>query len=547
MRSRRLRFVTGMTLLALAIPAGVTAEDNRNRSPKHRHYKLIDMGTFGGPGSFVNDGIGLVNNIVGLNGRGVAWGASATSTPSLPTSNTTLVCNGIDVLGGIGFVTHAFRWQNGTVTDLGALLGDTNCSIPMAISAGGEIVGISENGQVDPLTGVNETRAVRWKEGEIEDLGSFGGNQSAALRTNHAGQIVGWSLNSVPDPYSPIDLVLGSSNGTQTRAVLWQHGVMQDLGTLGTGNDAIAGLINKNGQIAGISYTMAAANPATGIPTQNPFFWENGTMQDIGSLGGAIGFTTAMNNRGQVIGVSSIAANPGACLFSGEGDPNCHPFLWDRGKLIDLNTGSFGGNPLIAYGINDAGEVVGIGAFPNAPSDAYLWKEGAATDLGHLSDCGSFANAINSHSQVVGGTFSCQDGSHARAFLWEKGSMIDLNSVTPANSPLHLVVAFGINDRGEIVGEGVPPGVPPANYNSQGHSFLLIPCDENDTGVEGCDYALVDPPATASRANTAVRMCIAPAGGQCGEAVKSSTHCLSGSTRQTQLSRGEITRYSEGI
>jgi probable HAF family extracellular repeat protein len=489
MRSRRLRFVTGMTLLALAIPAGVTAEDNRNRSHKHRHYKLIDMGTFGGPGSFVNDGIGLVNNIVGLNGRGVAWGASATSTPSLPTSNTTLVCNGIDVPGGIGFVTHAFRWQNGNVTDLGALPGDTNCSIPMAINAGGEIVGISENGQVDALTGVNETRAVRWRDGEIEDLGSFGGNQNAALRTNNNGQIVGWSLNSVPDPYSPIDLVLFSSNGTQTRAVVWQDGQMQDLGTLGTGNDAIAGLINEHGQIAGISYTTATANPATGIPTQDPFFWEKGEMVDIGSLGGAFGLTAGINNRGQVIGVSSLAANPGACLFGIEGDPNCHPFLWDRGKLIDLNTDTFGGNPLIAYGINDAGEIVGIGAFPNAPFDAYIWRKGVATDLGHLSDCTSFANAINSHSQVVGGTFSCQDGTrtHARAFLWEKGSMIDLNTVISANSPLQLVVAYGINDREEIVGEGVPPGVPPANYSSQGHAFLLIPCDENhgDSECEG--------------------------------------------------------------
>ena len=433
----------------------------------------------------------------------MTWGSSATSTPSLPTTNATLVCNGIDVPGEIGFVTHAFRWEDGKITDLGALPGDTNCSTPMAINAGGEIVGISENGQVDSLTGVNETRAVVWKNGEIEDLGSLGGNQNGALRLNNKGQIVGWSLNTVADPFSPIDAVLGSSNGTQTRAVLWQHGQMQDLGTLGTGNDAIAGLINERGQIAGISSTTATANPATGIPTTDPFFWENGTMVDLGSLGGAIGFTTAMNNRGQVIGVSSVAANPGACLFNGEGDPDCHPFLWDRGKLIDLNTSTVGGNPLIAYGINDAGEVVGIGAFPNAPSDAYLWREGVATDLGHLSDCGSFANAINSHGQVVGGTFSCQTSNHARAFLWEEGSMIDLNSVIPANSSLELVIAFGINDRGEIAGEGVPPGVPAANYSSQGHAFVLIPCDEHHPDVEGCDYdeveAMTDGPVQSAQ------------------------------------------------
>jgi hypothetical protein len=64
--------------------------------------------------------------------------------------------------------------------------------------------------------------------------------------------------------------------------------------------------------------------------------------------------------------------------------------------------------------------------------------------------------------------------------------MIDLNSVIPANSLLKLIIAFGINDRGEIAGEGVPPGVPAAKYSSQGHAFLLIPCDE-DHGDSECE------------------------------------------------------------
>jgi hypothetical protein len=42
------------------------------------------------------------------------------------------------------------------------------------------IVGASENGVVDPATGVNKTRAVLWNDGEISDLGSFGGNQNVA-------------------------------------------------------------------------------------------------------------------------------------------------------------------------------------------------------------------------------------------------------------------------------------------------------------------------------------------------------------------------------
>ena len=56
-------------------------------------------------------------------------------------------------------------------------------------------------------------------------------------------------------------------------------------------------------------------------------------MADLGTLGGTLGSATALNNRGQVVGLSSTAGNQGA-----------HPFLWSRGKLTDLGTlgGTFG-------------------------------------------------------------------------------------------------------------------------------------------------------------------------------------------------------------
>ena len=57
--------------------------------------------------------------------------------------------------------------------------------------------------------------------------------------------------------------------------------------------------------------------------------------------------------------------------------------------------------------------------------------------------------------------------------------MIDLNTLIPANSPLLLVDATYINDRGEIAGHGLTP-------SGENHAFLLIPCGE---GVEGCGDA----------------------------------------------------------
>ena len=492
MKTRFLTCCTAIALFAaLSIPVRLAAQDNRDHRRQHHHYQLIDMGTFGGPNS----------SYPSLNKRGITVGWSATSTSKGPHSHP-LICGGLDGIGS--FVTVGFEWQDGSITNLGALPGTGNCSEPTALNASGEVVGISEDGEFDPQTGVNQSRAVRWKDGEITDIGSFGGNQNAALHINNRGQIVGNSLNTIPDPFSFLDFFFfGSSNGTQTRAFLWQHGQMQDLGTLGTGNDASAALINERGQITGFSYTNSTPNPTTGLPTVDPFFWENGTMLDLGTLGGSFGMPNALNNRGQVIGFSNLA-----------GDQTSDPFLWEEGKLTDLNTITIGGNPITANEINDAGEIIGAAAFPNAPYDAYLWRNSIATDLGTLNgDCYSEAWAINSKRQVVGNSLSC-DFFPRSAFLWENGSMVDLNTLIPPGSSLQLVLigpySFSpgpgpINDRGEIGGTGVPPGVDPRDVQTKGHAFLLIPCDENHPGVKGCDYSMVYAPAAVPQTSPAVR------------------------------------------
>jgi uncharacterized membrane protein len=67
----------------------------------------------------------------------------------------------------LGFVSHAFEWQKGVVTDQGTLPGAENCSVATSINKNSEIAGYSENGQIDPLVGLKEIRAVLWKDGKI--------------------------------------------------------------------------------------------------------------------------------------------------------------------------------------------------------------------------------------------------------------------------------------------------------------------------------------------------------------------------------------------
>jgi probable HAF family extracellular repeat protein len=465
MKLAKLKCIAAITLFAaLVSPARLAAQDNT--PPQHHHYQLIDMGTFGGPESYINSpmSLGAPNQ---MNSSGTTVGSSATSIPSPPHTNLA-ICGGLD--GTVHFVFHAFQWQDDKVTDLGALPGHHNCSVATSINARGEIAGSSEISVIDPVLNVREIRAVLWKNGRITNLKTFGGNFSIVSAINDRGQVAGSATNAIADPFSILYLLQGSSKGTQTRAFLWQHGHKQDLGTL-DGPDAATFGLNNHGQVIGISYINSIPNSSTGLPTADPFFWNPKTkkMRDMGTLGGVYGWAGVLNNKGQVIGYSSLAADPGACLKALP-DPNCHPFLWDAGQLLDLTVKS-GGVFVKANAINIGGAIVGLGNF-SGTLDAALLKNGKVRDLGHLpGDCSSEAFAINSRDQVIGTSVACN--GDFRSFLWENGSMADLNTLIPPNSSLFLLETLAINDRGEIAGDGVPSG---CNYDGTcGHAYVLIP------------------------------------------------------------------------
>ena len=345
---------------ALAIPTQLTAQDNSDHKSKHHQYRLYDVGTFGGPqsGTFFYPSFTVPRS---MNNRGVVVGFGDTALPD-PYPDCFIDC----------FVDHAFKYEDGVLTDLGSLGASSNGAIAHSSNQRGWIVGVGENGVIDPSTGFPELRALLWKDGTISDLGTFGGNIGHGLDLNNRGQVVGAAGNSTPDSYAigivPLYFV-GWPVTTQVRAFLWQNGVMQDLGTLG-GNDAAAGLINDRGQVAGVSYSNTLPNATTGFPTEDPFFWQNGKMVDIGSLGGTFGYPVWMNSHGQVVGNSNLA-----------GDASSHAFLWDRGALTDL--GTLGGRYSGAQWINDLGEATGYGYLSGDQTfHSVLWKNGKATDLG---------------------------------------------------------------------------------------------------------------------------------------------------------------------
>jgi len=230
------------------------------------------------------------------------------------------------------------------------------------------------------------------------------------------------------------------------------------------GPDAIATVVNARGQVGGFSFT-SDVNPVTGVPTQHPFLWQGGEMQDLGTIGGSLLCSVNdINNRGEIIGSMSTA-----------GDQEIHPFLWDGRTLLDL--GTLGGDFGFANEINALGEVVGVATnLNNQAQFAFLWNNGTMTNLGVVEgDVCSAAMAINSKGQIVGISDDCA-GNNANAFLWERGSIINLNAFVPPDSAVQLTVGLSINERGQIAAQGVLA-------NGDIHAFVLIPCGK---GTEGC-------------------------------------------------------------
>jgi probable HAF family extracellular repeat protein len=418
-------------LTAQQIPSGA--------GPQHHRYKLIDLGTLGGPNSQVN---GTPPPMI--NNRGIVAGIADTSKP----------CPYFD-----GFVSSAVSWDDGVITNLGLLPG--GCfSLPNAINSEGMMAGSADIGVIDPVAGVPEIRADFLYKGQILNLGTFGGTNSLANDLNNRAQVVGGAENTDPDPWNFGGLAELASP-TAWHAFLWQDGLMRDLGTLG-GPDSFAFLINESGLIAGFSFTNSIPNPTTGIPTVDPFLWNRGAMTDLGTLGGTFGYVAGLNNRGQVAGFSNLA-----------GDLANHAFLWDRGVLTDI--GTLGGDNSNAFWINDAGQVVGNAQLADGTHHAFVWRDGKMTDLGTVGDdpC-SNGFFINNRGQVLGTTADCH-GTILHLVLWENGSVVDLGAQVLPGSDFAFLEPIVINDDGDIVANGTL-------LNGNVHAVLLKPegfCDRN--------------------------------------------------------------------
>jgi probable HAF family extracellular repeat protein len=388
------------------------------------------------------------------------------------------------------------------VIDLGTLGGTVSAG--NAINNIGWVTGFSNKANGDQL-------AALWVNGLQISLGTLGGPSSnvAWPVKNNFGLISGVSENGKHDPLNETFScpAFGLNSGNSCVAFAWQRRVMTQLPGLG-GNNSIGAGDNDPGQIVGWAeknvYDPTCAPPAPGA-TQ--FLQFEATLWDRDSQGNwqvrelppypgdPDGAATAINDLGHAVGIS------GQCDVAIGAYSAIHALLWENGEPINLgNLGGHGWNTPAA--INNRDVVTG---FVNGPNDviggqlqfrwiAFIWTtEHGMQSIGTLpGDKMSEATDINDENQIVGVSFADYLFDNPRAFVYQNGTILALNSLIGSASALWDISSTGgINDRGEIAAQ--------ANIVSDGvvtlaaHAVLLVPCDPGDPTAYGETQQIVIP------------------------------------------------------
>ncbi|MBV8204258.1 MAG: hypothetical protein JO195_04450 [Candidatus Eremiobacteraeota bacterium] len=322
---------------------------------------------------------------------------------------------------------------------------------PLLTQTGGGVAeGISNRGWVVGsacLAGCRFEHAFLWRDGVLTDLGTLGGPNSSEQWPvgDDRGLVVGAAETARRDPLG--ENVCGFGTGLICLGFLWHDGLKIALPPVGGNNSEALG-VNNRGQVAGYGET-AARDPGC-IPPQKLDFealiWgpKSGEVMALPPLtGDTISGAVGIDDREQVVGVSGTCSNP-----------TRHAVLWHDGTVTNL--GNLGGVlNTFPWAINANGDIVGQSdLLGDSTTHAFLWtKQRGMLDLGLLSgDGASLAFGLNDRGDVVGG--SCSDASYqsCRAFLWQDGVLVDLNKLACSPTSLHLFFGNDINDRGEIVG-----------------------------------------------------------------------------------------------
>jgi probable HAF family extracellular repeat protein len=277
--------------------------------------------------------------------------------------------------------------------------------------------GLNNKGEVIGTAYTTGTRGFRWKNGVYTDLQTATGSTATVMQ---------------PTGINDRSIIVGNQN-VEPRNFMIRDGQLLPLQITGGVGEVIA--INNRNQIVGRAQSSV-------------FIWERGRTTYLPRLPDSDDYVTTaadINDRGVVAGTSGTVDEISAVI-------------WKDGAVIALPLPEETSNS-VARAINNFDQVVGNATGQPGVTKAFLWESGTMRELPPPAGAtASIVWSINDWGAVVGESTMSQGGA-GHATLWVSGQAHDLNDLLDANEPLRdqilLLRGFFINERGQIVADGV--------------------------------------------------------------------------------------------
>lgn len=384
------------------------------------------------------------------------------------TANDQIGSGGIVVLTNGNFVVVSSVWDNGAITNAGAV---TWCSgatgLTAVVSSSNSLVGSNVNdnvgasGVIALSNGHYVVCSSSWNNGATADVGAVtwcDGTTGLAGAVSSSNSLIGGTASDVVGAYG----IVGLSNGNYVvRSPFWRNGAIMNAGavTWCNGTTGRTGTVSSANSLVGstaedqvgASEVIALGNGHYVVLIQT---WDNGAVVDAGAVtwcNGTTGRTGSISSSNSLVGSTTgqfLGANGITMLTNGHYVvPNPG---WDNGAVPDAGaatwcngtTGRTGtissSNSLVGTTSGDMGNLIVV---PLSNGNYVVvntnWDNGAITDVGAVTWCngttGRTGTVSSSNSLVgstafdivgAGGATALSNGHYVvNSYAWDNGAI----------------------------------------------------------------------------------------------------------------------------
>jgi hypothetical protein len=392
---------------------------------------------------------------------------------------------GVTVLRNGNYVVGSSNWDNGAVTDAGAVtwgngaggtVGAVSAANSLVGSTANDGVGSSMNGSVTALTNGNYVvGSPNWDNGELSDAGAatwgngVGGTVGAISAAN---SLVGSTANDNISNYG----VTALSNGNYVVASInWKNGAVSFAGavTWGNGTGGTIGAVSTENSLVGNTAADQIGSPGVTALSNGNYVvrsqvWDNGTVVNAGAAtwgDGTTGIIGTVSASNSLVGgkANDQISNYGVTALS-NGNYVVRSNVWDNGAVTDVGAVTWGSGTTGIIGTvsaanslvgSTASDQVGDASVTALTNGNYVvgspyWNNGAVSDAGAVTwgnGAGGTVGAVSAANSLVGSTASDGAGGYSSSnvtalnngnyvvysIVWDNGAAANAGAVTWGN------------------------------------------------------------------------------------------------------------------